>query len=44
MAGLIVAARWSKEAGGKRIQISANYYDDSANEKPGTRVAITKAH
>ena len=32
---------WSVKSGGVRIQVSANYYDDSGNEKPGTRVAIT---
>lgn len=33
---------WQVKSGGIRIQISANYFDDSGNEKPGTRVAITK--
>jgi len=33
---------WSVKSGGVRIQISANYYDDSGNEKPGTRVALTR--
>ena len=30
----------SVKSGGVRIQISANFYDDSGNEKPGTRVAL----
>jgi len=34
---------WSVKSGGVRIQISANFFDESGNEKPGTRVAITKA-
>jgi len=33
---------WTVKTGGLRIQISANFYDDSCNEKPGTRVALTK--
>ncbi len=33
---------WSVKSGGVRIQISANYYDESAKEKPGTRVALTR--
>lgn len=33
---------WSVKSGGLRIQISANYYDDSGKEKPGTRVAHTR--
>lgn len=35
-------ATWSVKTGGIRIHISANYFDDAGNEKPGTRVAITK--
>jgi hypothetical protein len=35
---------WSVKSGGLRIQISANYYDDSGAEKPGTRVALTRYH
>ncbi len=35
---------WSVKSGGLRIQISANYYDESAAEKPGTRVAFTRYH
>ena len=35
---------WSEKSGGLRIQISANYYDDAGNEKPGTRVALTRYH
>ena len=35
---------WSVKSGGSRIQISANYYDDSGAEKPGTRVALTRYH
>jgi len=34
---------WSIKTGGLRIQISKNFYDDSGNEKPGTRIALTKA-
>jgi hypothetical protein len=34
---------WSVKSGVVRIQISKNYYDESANEKPGTRVALTKS-
>ena len=33
---------WSVKTGGLRIQISANYYDDSGAQKPGTRVALTR--
>ena len=33
---------WSVRSGGLWIQISKNYYDESAEEKPGTRVALTK--
>ena len=33
---------WSVKSGGLRIQISKNYYDESADEKPGTRVALTR--
>ncbi|HLV87939.1 MAG TPA: hypothetical protein VKV39_13230 [Candidatus Sulfotelmatobacter sp.] len=33
---------WSVKSGGVRIQISANYYDDSGAEKPGTRIALTR--
>jgi hypothetical protein len=33
---------WSVKSGGLRIQISANFYDESAEEKPGTRVALTR--
>ena len=33
---------WSVKSGGLRIQISANFYDESGNEKPGTRVALTR--
>ena len=35
---------WSVKSGGLRIQISKNYYDDSGEEKPGTRVALTRYH
>jgi hypothetical protein len=35
---------WSVKSGGLRIQISANYYDDSGAEKPGARVALTRYH
>lgn len=35
---------WSVKSGGVRIQISRNFYDDSGNEKPGTRVALTRYH
>jgi hypothetical protein len=35
---------WSVKSGGLRIQISANYYDESGEEKPGTRVALTRYH
>lgn len=35
---------WSVKSGGVRIQISKNFYDDSGNEKPGTRVALTRYH
>lgn len=35
---------WSVKSRGLRIQISANYYDDSGEEKPGTRVALTRYH
>jgi hypothetical protein len=37
-------ATWSIKSGGLRIQISRNFYDDSGNEKPGTRVALTRYH
>ncbi|MBZ5650942.1 MAG: hypothetical protein LAO18_10700 [Acidobacteriia bacterium] len=33
---------WSVKSGGVRIQISANFYDESGKEKPGTRVALTR--
>ncbi len=33
---------WSVKSGGVRIQISANFYDESGEEKPGTRVALTR--
>lgn len=33
---------WSVKNGGVRIQISANFYDESGKEKPGTRVALTR--
>jgi len=33
---------WSVESRGLRIQISANYYEESGEEKPGTRVALTR--
>ena len=33
---------WSVMSRGLRIQISLNYYDESAQEKPGTRVALTR--
>lgn len=33
---------WSLKSRGVWIQISANYYDESAEEKPGTRVALTR--
>ena len=35
---------WSVKSGGVRIQISANFYDQSGEEKPGTRVALTRYH
>ena len=35
---------WSVKSRGLRIQISANYYDDSGAEKSGTRVALTRYH
>ena len=35
---------WSVKSGGVRIQISRNLYDDSGNEKPGTRIALTRYH
>jgi len=35
---------WSVKSRGLRIQISANYYDESGAEKPGTRVALTRYH
>jgi hypothetical protein len=35
---------WSVKSGGVRIQISRNFYDDSGNEKPETRVALTRYH
>ena len=35
---------WSVKSRGVWIQISANYYDESAEEKPGTRVALTRYH
>jgi hypothetical protein len=33
---------WSVKSGNVRIQISANFYDDSGKEKPGTSVALTR--
>ena len=33
---------WTIKSNGLRIQISANYLDDSGKEKPGTRIALTK--
>ena len=33
---------WSVKSRGVRIQISRNLYDDSGNEKPGTRIALTR--
>jgi hypothetical protein len=33
---------WSVKSRGLRIQISANFYDESGEEKPGTRVALTR--
>jgi hypothetical protein len=33
---------WSIKSGGVRIQISANLYDEEGNEKPGTRVALSR--
>ena len=35
---------WSVKSRGVRIQISANFYDESGEEKPGTRVALTRYH
>ena len=35
---------WSVKSSGLRIQISRNFYDHSGNEKPGTRVALTRYH
>ncbi len=35
---------WSVKSRGLRIQISANYYDESGAEKPGTRIALTRYH
>lgn len=35
---------WSVKSRGVWIQISANYYDESAEERPGTRVALTRYH
>jgi hypothetical protein len=35
---------WFIKSGGLRIQISANYYGDSGEEKPGTRVALSRYH
>ena len=35
---------WSLKSGGVRIQISANFSDESGEEKPGTRVALTRYH
>ena len=35
---------WSVKSHGVWIQISANYYDESGEEKPGTRVALTRYH
>ena len=35
---------WSLKSGGVRIQISADFYDESSEEKPGTRVALTRYH
>ena len=35
---------WSVKSGGVRIQISRNFYDDSGNEKRGTRIALTRYH
>lgn len=35
---------WFVKSGGLRIQISANYYDESGTEKPGTRVALSRYH
>jgi len=32
---------WSVKSGSVQIQISKHFYDDSGNEKPGTRVALT---
>jgi len=33
---------WSVKSGGVRIQISANFSDESGEEKPGTRVALAR--
>lgn len=33
---------WSVKSRGLRIQISANFYNESGEEKPGTRVALTR--
>lgn len=35
---------WTVKSRGVRIQISANYYDESGKEKPGTRIALTRYH
>ena len=35
---------WSVKSRGLRIQISANYYDESGKERPGTRIALTRYH
>jgi hypothetical protein len=37
-----VGNTWSVKSGGVRIQISANFYDESGKEKPATRVALTR--
>ena len=33
---------WTVKSGGARIQISANIFDESGNQKPGTRTALTR--
>ena len=33
---------WSVRSGGVLIQISKNLYDDDGNEKPGTRIALSR--
>lgn len=33
---------WSVKSGGVRIQISANIFDESGKQKPGTRIALTR--